>query len=108
MTSRVEQLATRRRLLLARSAVERETLRLDAAVIGDALRTVDRAVALVQKLRRRPLVITAVVVGLFLVRRHQAGAWLLRGLALAGTAKRFGGVLRRLAEEPSPHTAGSR
>jgi hypothetical protein len=102
VTSRVRQLAARRELLLARSAVERETLRLDAAVIGDALTTVDRAVAVLQRLRRSPLVITAAVVGLVVFRRHPVTAWVMRGIAVAGTARRVGATLRRLAQEPAP------
>jgi len=101
MTSRVEQLAARRKLLLARSAVERQTLVLDAAIIGNALRTVDRAVAVVQKLRRSPLVVTAAVVGLLVFRRHPATAWVMRGIAVAGTARRVGATLRRLAQDPA-------
>lgn len=100
MTSRVEQLAARRRLLLARSAVERQTLALDAATIGDALHTVDRAVAIVQRLRRSPLIVTAAVVGLLVFRRHPVAVWVMRGIAVAGTARRVGATLRRLAQEP--------
>lgn len=107
MTSRVEQLATRRRLLVARSAIERATIRQDATTIGNALTTVDRAVAVVQRLRRSPLLIAAVVVGLVAFRRHPVAAWVMRGLAVAGTARRLGTTLHRMAEEPPPAAAGS-
>jgi hypothetical protein len=95
-------------LLLARSAVERETVRLDAAVIGGTLQTVDRVAAVVQRLRRSPWVVAAAVVGLLVFRRHPAAAWVMRGVALVGTAKRIGGALRQLAEEPPLHESGTR
>lgn len=100
MTSRVEQLAARRRLLLARSAVERETLRLDASSIGNTLSTIDRAVSIVQRLRRSPLVITAAVIGLLVFRRYPVTAWVMRGIAVASAARRVGASLRQLATEP--------
>lgn len=99
MSDRVRELEARRRLLVARGAVQRETLRLDAAVIGDTLLTVDRAVAVVQRLRRSPWVLSAAVVGFLVFRRHPVSAWILRGVALAGTLRRVGGALRHLAEE---------
>lgn len=109
MTSRVEELASRRRLLLARSALERETLKLDAAVIGGALLAADRAVAMAQRLRRSPWVVTAAVLGLFVFRRHPLAAWAMRGIALAGTARRVGAALRGLAAAaPSPPAAEDR
>lgn len=108
MTSRVEQLAARRKLLLARSAVERETLRLDTSTIFSALATVDRTVAVVQRLRRSPLVIAAVVVGLLVFRRHPVTGWVMRGIAVAGGARRIGTSLRRLAEEPAVPGADGR
>ena len=104
MTSRVAQLAARRRLLLARSAVGRETLRLDADTIGEALLTVDRAVAVVQRLRSSPWLVGAAVIGLFVFRRHPVTAWVMRGIAVAHTARRVGVVLHRLAAEPPPAT----
>jgi hypothetical protein len=100
LTSRVEELAARRKLLLARSAVQRETLRLDAAAIGDSLGLVDRAVSVVQRLRRSPVVITAAVVGLVAFRRYPIASWIMRGLAVASAARRMGVTLRRLADEP--------
>jgi hypothetical protein len=102
MTSRVEELASRRKLLRARSAVERETLKLDATVIGDSLATVDRAVAIVQRLRRSPLIVTAAVVGLIVFRRHPVTAWVMRGIAVVGTARRLGAALRQVAAESVP------
>ena len=101
MTSRVGELAARRKLLLARSAVQRETLRLDAITIGDSLGMVDRAVSLVQRLRRSPLVIGAAVVGLVVFRRHPVASWVMRGVAVASAARRMGVTLRRLADEPA-------
>lgn len=100
MTSRVEELAARRKLLLARSAVQRETLRLDAAAIGDSLGMVDRVVSIAQRLRRSPLVIGAALVGLVVFRRHPVTSWVVRGVAVAGAARRMGATLRRLADEP--------
>jgi hypothetical protein len=108
LTSRVEELAARRRLLRAQSAVERETLRLDAEVIGNTLSTVDRAVAIVQRLRRSPLILTAAVVGVIVFRRHPATAWVMRGIAVAGTARRVGAALRRIAAEPVPQEGEGR
>jgi hypothetical protein len=102
VTSRVEELAARRQLLKARSAVERETLKFDAAAIGDTLSTVDRAVAIVQRLRRSPLIVTAAVVGVIVFRRHPATAWVMRGIAVVGTARRIGAALRHAAAEPVP------
>ncbi len=101
MTSRVEELAARRKLLLARSSVQRETLRLDLGSIGDSLSLVDRAVSIFQKLRRSPLVMTAAVVGLVVFRRHPVTSWVMRGVAVASAARRMGVTLRRLADEPS-------
>jgi hypothetical protein len=101
VTSRVEQLAARRRLLLARSALERETLKFDAVVIGDTLSTIDRMVSVVQRLRRSPLVIAAAVVGLFVFRRYPATAWVMRGIAVGSAARRIGASLRQLAAEPA-------
>ena len=100
MTSRVEELATRRKLLRARSAVQRETLRLDAGSIADSLGVVDRVVSLVQRFRRSPLAMTAAVVGLVVFRRHPVTSWVMRGVAFASAARRMGGTLRRLADEP--------
>ena len=100
MTSRVEQLAARRRLLVARSAVERATLRHDAAEIAQSLSTVDRVVSIVQRLRRSPLLVAGVVVGLIVFRRHPVTAWVMRGVAVAGAARRIGASLQRLADAP--------
>ena len=100
MTSRVEQLAARRKLLLARSALQRETLRLDVATIGESLGMVDRAVSIVQRLRRSPVVIAVAVAGLVVFRRYPVASWVMRGLAVASAARRVGTTLRRLAEEP--------
>jgi len=108
VSSRVAELKARRELLRAQSAVQREELRLDAAVIGNALRTIDRAVALGQRLARSPVVIGVAVVGLVIFRRHPAASWLMRGLALAGTARRVGGTLRRLADEVPAREAQER
>jgi hypothetical protein len=102
VTSRVGELAARRKLLTARSALERESLKLDSVAVGDTLATVDRAVALVQRLRRSPWITTAAVVGLVVFRRHPAMVWVMRGVAVAGTARRVGAALRRLADEPVP------
>ena len=108
MTSRVEELASRRKLLRARSAIERETLSLDAEVIGNTLSIFDRAVAIVQRLRRSPLILTAAVVGVIVFRRHPATAWVMRGIAVAGTARRVGAALRRVAAEPVPQEGEGR
>jgi len=105
VTSRVEELAARRKLLLARSALERETLRLDVATIGSSFGAVDRAVSVVQRLRHSPLVVAAAVVGLVLFRRHPLASVAMRGIALASTARRVGVTLRRLADLP-PARAG--
>lgn len=102
MTSRVEELASRRKRLRARSAVERETLRLDATLIGDTLSTVDRAVVLVQRLRRSPVIMTVAVVGLIVFRKHPVTAWVMRGIAVVGTARRLGVALRQVAAESAP------
>ncbi len=104
MTSRVEELAARRKLLLARSALQRETVRLDVATIGESLGMVDRAVSIVQRLRRSPVVIAVAVVGLVVFRRYPVASWVMRGLAVASAARRVGATLRGLAEEP-PHGA---
>ncbi len=98
MSSRVDELQARRELLRAQSAVQREELRLDAAVISDALRTIDRAVALGQRIAKSPVVIGVAVVGLVLFRRHPVASWVMRGLALAGAVRRVGGTLHRLAD----------
>jgi hypothetical protein len=45
------------------------------------------------------VVIGVAVVGLVLFRRHPVASWVMRGLALAGTVRRVGGTLRRLADE---------
>ena len=102
MTSRVKELAARRELLTARSAIERETLKLDASVIGDTLSTVDRAVAIFQRLRRSPLILTAAVVGVVVFRRHPVTAWVMRGIAVVGTARRLGAALQQVAAESVP------
>jgi hypothetical protein len=102
VTSRVEELAARRKLLTTRSAIERETLRLDAGTIGDTLATLDRAVSIARRLRRSPLIVTAAVVGLVVFRRHPATAWIMRGIAVVGTARRLGAALRQLASESTP------
>jgi hypothetical protein len=104
LTSRVEELAAKRQLLLARSAVQRETLRLDAAAIGESLGVVDRAVSIVQRLRRSPMVIAVAVVGLVVFRRSPVASWAMRGLAVASAARRVGATLRHLAEEPPAGT----
>ena len=106
MTSRVEELESRRKLLLARSAVQRETIRLDVGVIADSLGVVDRAVSLIQRLRRNPLLVGGALVGLVVFRRHPVTSWVMRGVAVAGAARRMGVTLHRLAEEPSrPHSS---
>lgn len=101
MTSRVEQLAARRQLLVARSSVERATLGHDAAQIGQTLSAVDRAVSIVQRLRRSPLLVAGVVVGLIVFRRHPVTAWVMRGIAVAGAARRVGASLHALAAGPA-------
>jgi len=108
VTSRVEELAARRRLLTARSAMQRETLRLDVGTIGDSFETLDRAVSIVQRLRRSPLIVTAAVVGLVVFRRHPATAWVVRGIAVIGTARRLGVALRQVAAQPVPQEAEGR
>lgn len=102
MNSRVRELEAHRELLVAQSAVQREALRLDAAVIADTLHTVDRAVGVAQRLARSPLVIGVAVVGLVVFRRHPLASWVMRGIALAGTVRRLGGTLHRLAAEAEP------
>jgi hypothetical protein len=97
VTSRAAQLQTRRRLLMAESAVQRESLKVDGTRIGETLRAVDRSVAAVQGLARNPLVIGAAVVGLLLLRRHPVASWALRGVALASTARRAMATLEGLA-----------
>jgi hypothetical protein len=97
VTSRAAQLQTRRRLLMAESAVQRESLKVDGTRIGETLRAVDRSVAAVQGLARNPWVIGAAVVGLLLLRRHPVAAWALRGVALASTARRAMATLEGLA-----------
>ena len=97
MTSRAAQLQTRRRLLMAESAVQRESLKVDGTRIGETLRAVDRSVAAVQGLARNPWVIGVAVVGLLLLRRHPVAAWALRGVALASTARRAMATLEGLA-----------
>lgn len=97
MTSRVAQLQARRRLLMAESAVQRGSLKVDGSRIGATLRTVDRSVASVQRLARNPWVVGAAVVGLLLLRRHPVASWALRGVALAGTARRAIATFERLA-----------
>jgi hypothetical protein len=97
VTSRAAQLQTRRRLLMAESAVQRESLKVDGTRIGETLRAVDRSVAAVQGLARNPWVIGAAVVGLLLLRRHPVASWALRGVALASTARRAMATLEGLA-----------
>lgn len=108
MTSRVRQLESRRRRLIDESAVQRDMATRDAQVIGDSLQAVDRAVAIVQRLRRNPLIVTAVVLGVVVFRRHPLVSWLARGLAVAGAARKFGGTLRELADEPPARDAAGR
>jgi hypothetical protein len=103
--SRVAQLETRRRLLVAESAVQRESMRLEGGRIGDTLQRVDRGVAAVQRLVRNPWVLGAGVVALFLLRRYPVANWALRGIALASTTRRALGTLDRLA---SPAAAAQR
>ena len=100
MTSRVSQLAARRRLLVAESAVQRESMRLEAGYIGDTLQRVDRSVAAVRRLARNPLVLVGGAAVLFLMRRHPVASWALRAAALVGTARRVVGALDRLAATP--------
>ena len=100
MTSRVAQLEARRRLLVAESKVQRESLRLEATHIGDTLQRVDRSVMAVRRLARSPWVIGAGVVALFLLRRYPVASWALRGIALASTARRAMGALDQLATAP--------
>ncbi|MCU0975776.1 MAG: hypothetical protein MUC71_05615 [Steroidobacteraceae bacterium] len=97
MTSRAAQLEARRRLLVAESKVQRESLRLEATHIGDTLQRVDRSVMAVRRLARNPWVIGAGVVALFLLRRYPLANWALRGIALTGTARRAMGTLNQLA-----------
>lgn len=97
MTSRVSQLETRRRLLVAESAVQRESLRLEAGYLGDTLKRVDSTVGAVRRLARNPWVLVAGAAVLFLMRRHPVASWALRGVALVGTARRVVGALDRLA-----------
>ena len=97
MTSRVAQLEARRRLLVAESAVQRESLRLEAGYIGGTLQRVDRSVSAVRRLLGNPWVIGGGVVALFLLRRYPVASWALRGIAFAGTARRTLTTLERLA-----------
>ena len=100
MTSRAAQLEARRRLLVAESQVQRESLRLEAAHIGETLQRVDRSVMAVRRLARNPWVIGAGLVALFLLRRYPVVSWALRGVALATTARRAMGTLDQLAAAP--------
>jgi len=97
VTSRTGQLQARRRLLMAESAVQRESLKVDGTRIGETLRAVDRSVAAVQRIARSPWVVGAAVVGLLLLRRHPVASWALRGVALASTARRAVATLEGLA-----------
>lgn len=108
MTSRVAQLEARRRLLVAESAVQRQSLRVEAAHVGGTLQRVDRTVAAVRRLARNPWVIGAGVVALFVLRRYPVAGWALRGIALASTARRALGTLERLAAAPTASGPGPR
>lgn len=108
MTSRVSQLAARRRLLVAESAVQRESLRLEAAYVGDTLQRVDRTVAAARRITRNPWVLVAGAAVLFLLRRHPVASWALRAAALAGTARRVVGALDRMAADQPAAPDGSR
>jgi hypothetical protein len=105
VSSKIKQLAERRRMLQARSAIQRQSLRLDAAQIGDTVRSVDRAAAMIRRLGRNQWVVAAVVVGIVAFRRHPAVSRLLRGLAVADSARRVGVALREMAAETAPRAA---
>jgi hypothetical protein len=97
VTSRAAQLEARRRLLVAESKVQRESLRLEAMHVGETLQRVDRGVQAVRRLARNPWVIGAGVLALLLLRRYPVASWALRGIALASTARRAMGTLDQLA-----------
>lgn len=108
MTSRVRQLEARRRLLVAESAIQRGEIRLEGGRIGDTLQAVDRTVSAARRLARNPLVIAAGLAALLLLRRHPIASWALRGIALAGTARRALGALEALAAAPPAGERGPR
>ncbi len=108
MTSRVSELEARRRLLVAESALQRNSMRVDAARVGGTLQRVDRSVAAVRRLARNPWVLGAGALALFMLRRYPVVSLALRGVALASTARRALGTLERLAAEPAASDRGPR
>ncbi len=99
MTSRVRELATQRQRLVEQSGRQRAFAARDAADIGAALHNVDRAVSVLQRLRRSPVLITVAVIGVVVFRRHPVVAWIARGVAVAGAARRVATTLKGMASE---------
>jgi hypothetical protein len=107
MTSRVRELAVRRAGLVEQSSRQRAFAARDAEDIGNALHTVDRAVSVLQRLRRSPVLVTVAVIGVVVFRRHPVVSWLARGVAVAGAARRVASALRSMADEtPGPEREG--
>ena len=99
MSPHLRELAARREALVARAASERAVMREAMRGIRRGLAVADGALAIVDRIRRRPLVagVAAAAVALVLASPRRALKWLGYGLSVYSLVRR----LRRIFAKPA-------
>ena len=95
MKSRLRSHAERRESLLARCALLRGEARYHAAQLQRSLWAADLALEAGRAIKRRPLVLAAIVGALTIAQPARALRWLSRGLAAYSFVQNLYAVLRR-------------
>jgi hypothetical protein len=91
MSDRGEILATRRRALQLRCAIERQELGHRHADIESRLSSVDRVVDIARNVARHPLWVGAAVMGVAMIGPVKILRWITRGAFFWSAARRVGG-----------------
>jgi hypothetical protein len=91
MSDRAELLATKRRALQLRCAVERQELSYRHADVETRLSTVDRVLDVARGVAKHPLWVGAAVIGVAMVGPVKILRWLTRGAFFWSAARRLGG-----------------
>lgn len=90
MSDRRELLATKRRALQLRCAIERQELSYRHADIESRLSSVDRVVDVARGVARHPLWVGAAVVGVAMIGPLKILRWITRGAFFWSAARRLG------------------
>jgi len=88
LSRRQNQLAERRAELIARSARLRDRVSAQGANLRGSVEGIDRGIGLLRAATARPLVLTAAVAALFILRPARAFKWIARGALLTSLLRR--------------------